>query len=96
MTPRLHLPRRSPVAMLGVALLSASALLAGCGNGLTAQSSCKDFMAAGIDEQNTAIAQIAVDEHSPDAVTPLGRPNIDYLCAQDGSMTLGRAVALTK
>ena len=80
--------RPQPLRRRGLALLlvtmSASLGLAGCGNTLTAQSSCTDFLAASAQEQNSAVAAVAADEHTPDAVTPLRRPNIPTYAPRTG------------
>ncbi|HEY1617234.1 MAG TPA: hypothetical protein VGG25_06425 [Streptosporangiaceae bacterium] len=69
--------------------------MAGCGNSLSAGSSCKDFMNASQSAQIQAIDQIAPKEDAPDATTPLGMPNVSYLCAGDPSQTLGWAIRQT-
>jgi hypothetical protein len=75
------------------ALLGSLAIaLAGCGSSLTAQSSCKDFLNASQSAQVTAIDKIAPQEDAPDATTPLGMPNVSYLCAGEPSQTLGWAI----
>jgi hypothetical protein len=99
-----------PAAGLGITarrvtsrLLFAAALagclsitLAGCSASLTAQSSCKDFLNASQSDQVTAIDKIAPQEDAPDATTPLGMPNVSYLCSGDPSQTLGWAIQQTR
>ena len=46
-------------------------------------------------EQVSAIDKIAAQENAPDATTPLGMPNISYLCAGNPSQTLGWAIQQT-
>lgn len=76
-------------------LLAATTLLTGCGKHLTANSSCRDFLNASASEQDAAVNRIAADLHAGNAVTPLGRPNINYLCANAPGMTLGTAIQHT-
>ena len=76
---------------LAVAVITA---LAGCGSSeLSAKSSCKDYVNASADEQRAAIGRLAQELHAPKVNTPLGRPNVDYLCAADGSRTLGSVIS---
>jgi hypothetical protein len=80
-----------------VASLAVGGILAGgcAGAGLTAKSSCKDFLNASEQTQNEAVSRLAGELHAPDAATPLGRPNINYICASDSQATLGAAVSHT-
>jgi len=80
------------VAMLGA--LTAS--LTGCSHSLTAQSSCKDFLNASQSDQIQAIDKVAAQEDAPDATTPLGMPNISYLCTGSPNQTLGWAIAQSR
>jgi hypothetical protein len=86
-------PRSRPliVALLGCLTVA----LAGCSGGLSASSSCKDFLNASQTDQVQAIDKIAGQENAPDATTPLGMPNVSYLCAGNPSQTLGWAVRQT-
>lgn len=59
---------------------------------MNAETSCRDFLQAPLDEQNAAIARVADELGAKNALTPLGRPNIDYLCSRDQDRTLGDAV----
>lgn len=77
--------------LIGVALLTA-----GCtAEEMNADTACRDFLQAPIDEQNAAVARVADNLGADDAMTPLGRPNIDYICSQDQDRTLGEAVEAT-
>lgn len=67
-------------------------LLIGCGGSLGANSSCRDYMDASRSAQNDAVSKLAGELNAPSAVTPLGRPNIDYLCAGHPEWTLGDVV----
>lgn len=62
---------------------------------MDAQTTCRDFMQAAPADQDAAVDQVASEAGAANAVTPLGRPNVDYLCTQDPEMTLGEAVELT-
>lgn len=72
------------------------AILTGCsGAGLDADSTCRDFLNASVDEQNALVSQVAAEIGAANAVTPLGRPNVDYLCVQSPDMAVGEAIQLT-
>jgi hypothetical protein len=72
------------------------AFVFGCGgSSLAASSSCHDFLNASQQEQDEAVSRLAGALHAPNADTPLGRPNINYLCAGNPQMTLGEAVSHT-
>lgn len=71
-------------------------VLAGCGGEqMDADTPCREFLQAPGNEQNAAIARVADELGARNALTPLGRPNIDYLCSQNQDLTLGEAVRLT-
>lgn len=80
------------VAMLG----TITAGLTGCSHSLTAQSSCKDFLNASQSDQIQAIDKIAAQVDAPDATTPLGMPNISYLCTGSPNQTLGWAITQSR
>lgn len=97
-TPRLERRRRAVVLTRGafVALVAALAVMSGgCGSQLSADSTCKDFLHASQPEQDDAVSKVASDMHAANAVTPLGRPNINYICANHPDSTLGDAVRAT-
>jgi hypothetical protein len=81
----------------GVLLVTTSAVfgLTSCSKPLNAASSCKDFLNASPSAQQNAIDKIAVAEHAPEATTPLGLPNVSYLCTGSPNQTLGWAVQRT-
>jgi hypothetical protein len=85
--------RRRGVAVL---LLAGLGTLTGCGSGLAAKSSCQSFLNASEADQNAAVSKLAGELHAPEAATPLGRPNINYLCASDPRLSLGEAVNHTR
>lgn len=80
---------------LGLALVALTALTSCGGAGLSADSSCKDFLNASVEDQDQAVSSIAGDLEAANAVTPLGRPNVNYLCANDPDKTLGEAIEAT-
>ena len=87
---------RTAKATIMASAALAAALIAGCGgSGLGTNSSCQDFLNASPQDQDQAVSQLAVQLHAPDAVTPLGRPNIDYLCTNEPNNTLGWAISHT-
>jgi hypothetical protein len=88
-------PRVRTPAVMALLFASLLGLLAGCANSLSASSSCQDFLNASQSDQVQAIDSIAAQEHAPDATTPLGMPNVSYLCANDPGQTLGWAVQQT-
>jgi hypothetical protein len=79
------------IAVLG----GLAASLSGCSGSLTANSSCQDFLNASQSDQVQAIDQLAAQEDAPDATTPLGMPNVSYLCTEVPSNTLGWAIRET-
>lgn len=82
-------------AARGMCVLALAVLpvVTGCGTeDMNANTKCRDFLQATTDEQNAAIARVADSLGATDALTPLGRPNINYLCSQDQDRTLGDAV----
>lgn len=76
---------------------SAMLMLAGCSatDSMNADTACRDFLQATVQDQNAALAQVADELGARDALTPLGRPNIDYLCSRDQDRTLGEVVEMT-
>jgi len=71
--------------------------VAGCSatDSMDANTACRDFLQAPLEDQNAAIAQVSDDLGTRNALTPLGRPNIDYLCSRDQDRTLGEVVERT-
>jgi hypothetical protein len=87
--------RRRLLAAVAAAGFLAVAL-AGCSAWLTAKSSCHDFLNASPSDQAQASDKIAAQENAPDATTPLGMPNVSYLCAGAPQQALGWAVQQTR
>jgi hypothetical protein len=91
--PRMISQRGTWRPLIIVAMFGAlTAGLTGCSHSLTAQSSCSDFLNVSQSDQIQAIDKIAAQEDAPDATTPLGMPNISYLCTGSPNQTLGWAI----
>ena len=67
----------------------------GLGTSIGASTSCKDFLHASPQDQEAAVSKVAADMRAGNAVTPLGRPNVNYICANSPGKTLGDAVRAT-
>lgn len=81
--------RTIPGAAVTAALLVGAFLaLAGCSSGLSASSSCEDFMAASPEDQASAISKLATEFDAPDLATPLGSPNVSYTCSSNPDTSL--------
>jgi hypothetical protein len=84
-------PRK--VAALTASLALLPVLGAGCagsvlGSGLSASSSCQDFMSASQVEQSEAISKLSSQFDTPEVATPLGTPSISYTCSSNPDMSL--------
>jgi hypothetical protein len=82
-----------PLTHAGIAAVAATAGLAlsACGiGGLSASSSCRDFMNASATDQHEIVDQLASDYKKPDFATPLGEPEVPYYCTANPSITLGQ------
>jgi len=76
------------VGTLAVAFTVAT--LSSCGSGgLSASSSCQDFMHASSEEQHEIVDRLASQFNKPDYTTPLGEPEVPYYCTANPSTTLG-------
>jgi hypothetical protein len=89
-------PMRTQITLICISLV-ASPVMIGCASSeeLSTGTSCRDFLQAPVAEQNAAIARVADELGTRNALTPLGRPNIDYLCSTDQDRTLGEVVEAT-
>jgi hypothetical protein len=81
------------ISVLAAPLAVLSLLGAGCagsvlGSGLSASSSCKDFMTASQEEQTEAISKLSSQFDTPEVATPLGTPSIAYTCTPNPDMSL--------
>jgi hypothetical protein len=74
------------------AALAFSAVVAGAcnGSGLTAASTCSQFMNATPQAQQTIVDQLATQYNKPDYASPLGAPEVPYYCAANPNVTLGQ------
>ena len=93
----LHFMSR-PVPLAGVAIAMLLTVY-GCGEDSGHSTNpdsmtCADFMALPDRERDSTVRELATDLDVPDAVTPLGRPNVEYHCTQDPSMTVAESVKL--
>ena len=79
---------RETAGLAAIAAVSVG-VLTGCSvSGLSASSSCKDFMAASPEEQQRAISKLSSQFDTPEVATPLGSPSIAYNCSSAPSMSL--------
>ena len=76
----------APLAMLS--LLGVGCAGSVLGSGLSASSSCKDFMTASQEEQTEAISKLSSQFDTPEVATPLGTPSIAYTCSSNPDMSL--------
>lgn len=86
-----HLPWKSlrSGACLLVAGLAAACLLAACG-GLSASSTCRDYLNASASDQSAVLTQLAQQYNRPELVSPLGPPGVSYECVETPNKTLGQ------
>jgi len=83
------------ISALAAPLAALSLLGSGCagsvlGSGLSASSSCKDFMTASASEQHEVVDQLASQYRKAAYTTPLGEPEVPYYCSANPSVTLGQ------
>ena len=84
---RLRIRLATLLAFAGVSGL----LICGCsGSGLSASSTCSQFMDASQQAQEAIISQLAAKYDKPDYATPLGEPDVPYFCASNPNVTLGQ------
>jgi hypothetical protein len=77
------------MTLITLLAIGAASMLTGCGSsGLSASSTCKDFMAASQEEQAQAISQLSSQFQTPEVATPLGSPSIAYTCSSNPDITL--------
>jgi hypothetical protein len=77
--------RLAGVAVMGVLAVFA---VSGCGSGLSASSTCKDFSEASFEEQHEVIDSLSSKFDTPDYTSPLGEPEVAYYCASSPETTL--------
>lgn len=91
--------KKTPRAFMPAALAAVLCLSAGCAGTPAipdANTPCSEFMKLDQSTRDQAVNTVATQLGNPDAVTPLGRPNVEYLCAQDPSLTLGKVIDLSR
>lgn len=78
-------------------LLATAPALVGCSltEEMNADTRCREFLQAPAEEQNAAVARVSDELGTRNGLTPLGRPNINYLCSRDQDRTLGEVVKAT-
>jgi hypothetical protein len=77
--------------ILGGAVVAFSTLaLSSCGAGLSASSTCSNYLSASPSDQLSIAEKMAGQYNKPDYATPLGEPDIAYYCASNPSVTLGQ------
>jgi len=78
-------------ALVAVTLSSLGLVVTSCqGAGLSASSTCKDFLGASASDQQQVVSQLAGQYDKPDFATPLGEPDVPYYCASNPNVTLGQ------
>ncbi len=75
-----------------VSVVAAPGVLLGACNssGLSASSTCSQFMAASPEAQQQVVSELASQYQKPDYATPLGEPEVPYYCADNPNVTLGQ------
>jgi hypothetical protein len=63
------------------------------GSGLSASSTCSQFMNASGQDQEAIVSKLAGQYQKPDYATPLGEPEVPYFCASNPNVTLGQFFA---
>ena len=85
---------RVRVALAIVSLGTVGLLTSSCENGgLSASSTCKDFLSASAADQNQIVTELAGQYNKPDFATPLGEPDVPYYCAAHPTVTLSEFFA---
>ncbi|HEX3898353.1 MAG TPA: hypothetical protein VHW74_04225 [Mycobacteriales bacterium] len=85
-----HRLRRPALVAAGVVLIGCSATACIGGSGLSASSTCRDFLNASPSAQQSIIDKLAAQYDKPDYSTPLGAPEVPYACSANPDMTLGQ------
>jgi hypothetical protein len=76
-------------SLAAAGVISCLALSACGGSGLSASSTCKEFMDASVTEQHEVTDQLASQYNKPAYSTPLGEPEVPYYCSASPTVTLG-------
>ncbi len=88
----MNVKRFSALVLSALVVLS---VVSGCGQEMSASTTCKDFLAAPQGERDEAVIRIATELNAPNSTSPLGRPNIEYTCIQSPRATLGEVIEAT-
>ena len=83
--------RVTAVAAIGVGLL----LLGGCGDSVSASTTCSDFLNLDEQTQQTAVETLAARTHGDAFKGPMGIDNVLYDCQESPNKTLGRIMGLS-
>jgi len=57
-----------------------------------ANTTCKDFLAASQADRDVVVLRLAADLHNPGVTSPLGRPDVEFNCAEKPDRLLGDVV----
>ena len=80
---------RKSALVAAIAATTAGCAIGACGiGGLSATSTCRDFMNASAAEQHEVIDTLASRYRKPDYTTPIGEPEVPYYCSANPSITL--------
>lgn len=82
-------PEKLLIATVGVALVFAAGGACIPEDGLTAESTCEEFLRSEPAARDAAVNAVALDVGNPNAGNPMLRLNIEYLCGQAPQATLG-------
>lgn len=63
-------------------------VVGGCGNELSASSTCRDFSTASLEEQSETVSVLSSEFETPEYTTPLGEPEVSFYCAGNPNVTL--------
>lgn len=63
---------------------------------MNADTKCSEFMKASKSARDDTVTRVAAERGNGVVTTPLGRPNVEYLCAQQPDWTLGHVIDLSK
>lgn len=93
-----------PIAILAVVIVAVVALIAGgkalydkvASSGLSADSTCAQFLQASESDELTAIRKVGVDEGIAGIGSPLALPAISYSCSGEPNARLGDVIAKFK
>ena len=78
------------IALLGLASLTGLGFASCSGSSLSASSTCRQFISASPQAQQTIVDQLAQQYNKPDFATPLGSPEVPYYCTSNPNVTLGQ------